>query len=316
MINHSLRVFGNHRACSSACIAALLIALHSPAPAAEDVPSAPASSTTATDQAEVWLCNELSFNLIVNSQEGGKESDERFYLETLRMTDTYLKAGGRPNRWFVQSWYPFPKQMVPERMGIDPRRIALKGRSSGGHVALMVGFGPDRKQPESADRVQQASSIPTCIVAGSAPTDLPLQMGELFKNSGRRDYLRKRMQALVGVVQDDLSVDELLERLKPLSPIEYVTKQSPPVMLIHHGPADAYWPGDDRLSWDVHTPITGLILAKQLESTGVPHELVMVPEGRERRGNVGPVRELSFLRKYLMGQTKEAGPQHRGSEAE
>jgi len=56
----------------------------------------------------------LTFNLIANSERGGHESDERFYRETLQMVDTYVKAGGKPTRWFVQSWYPHPKQMVPE----------------------------------------------------------------------------------------------------------------------------------------------------------------------------------------------------------
>ena len=56
----------------------------------------------------------LEFNLIVNSERGGNESDERFHRETLAMVDTYRDADGRPTRWFVQSWYPYPKQIVPE----------------------------------------------------------------------------------------------------------------------------------------------------------------------------------------------------------
>ena len=56
----------------------------------------------------------LDVNLIVNSERGGQQSDELFCRETLQMVDTYLQAGGRPTRWFVQSWYPHPKQMVPE----------------------------------------------------------------------------------------------------------------------------------------------------------------------------------------------------------
>jgi hypothetical protein len=56
----------------------------------------------------------LSFNLVVNSERGGGQSDQLFYEDTLKMVDTYLKAGGRPNRWIVQSWYPHPKQIVPE----------------------------------------------------------------------------------------------------------------------------------------------------------------------------------------------------------
>lgn len=56
----------------------------------------------------------LKFNLIVNSERGGQQSDELFCRETLQMVDTYLEAGGRPDRWFVQSWYPHPKRIVPE----------------------------------------------------------------------------------------------------------------------------------------------------------------------------------------------------------
>jgi creatinine amidohydrolase len=56
----------------------------------------------------------LDVNLIVNSERGGQQSDELFHRETLRMVDTYLKAGGHPTRWIVQTWYPYPKQIVPE----------------------------------------------------------------------------------------------------------------------------------------------------------------------------------------------------------
>ncbi len=56
----------------------------------------------------------LEVNLIVNSERGGHQSDELFHRETLQMVDTYLKAGGRPTRWIVQTWYPYPKQIVPE----------------------------------------------------------------------------------------------------------------------------------------------------------------------------------------------------------
>jgi hypothetical protein len=125
-------------------------------------------------------------------------------------------------------------------------------------------------------------------------------MSELLKSSDSQNYLRERMQALVGVEKNPLSIEELLHRLKPLSPIEYVSKDSPPVFLMHMGPTDAFWPGDTRLKWDVHTPITGLILAKKLKMLGVPHELILVPE-TQGRGDVGVflARELAFLRKHL-----------------
>ena len=56
----------------------------------------------------------LEFNLIVNSQEGGKQSDRAFFERTLKMLDTYVAAGGRPTRCIVQSWYAHPRTIVPE----------------------------------------------------------------------------------------------------------------------------------------------------------------------------------------------------------
>jgi len=196
--------------------------------------------------------------------------------------------------------------------GIDPKRIAVQGRSSGGHVALMVGFGPDQAKPDSPDPVARQSSRPTCILAGSAPTDLALQMSELLKNSNRQDYLWNRMCALLGTGREELTVEELTQRLKPLSPIEIVTRDAPPVLLMHPGPADAFWPGDARLKWDVHTPITGLILAKKLKELGVPHELVMLPKGPAGRGGGQPAgREMAFLRQHLkLAGGRTAGPIH------
>lgn len=58
--------------------------------------------------------NGWEFNLIVNSEIGGKESDKRFFEDTLDMVDRYQKAGGRPRRYFVQSWYKYPSEIVPE----------------------------------------------------------------------------------------------------------------------------------------------------------------------------------------------------------
>jgi len=66
----------------------------------------------------------LEVNLIVNTERGGTESDERFYRETLEMVDTYLRAGGRPTRWIVQTWYPYPKRIVPESEGFTMTALA------------------------------------------------------------------------------------------------------------------------------------------------------------------------------------------------
>ncbi|MBM4025809.1 MAG: alpha/beta hydrolase, partial [Planctomycetes bacterium] len=376
----------------------------------------------------------LQFNLIVNSERGGHKSDEVFYTDTMKMVEAYLQAGGRPTRWFVQSWYSHPTQIVPESVphsltaltkavigtvnsdtparttpqapavrivervsysreapqaqmlnaylvqrdaptaaivqilsggwnsappqnanlepfkpyldagisvivvahrpvgkdlhwpapgddiaravqfvreradewGIDPTRIAVKGRSSGGHLALMVGFEPDRANPAAQDPVERQSSKSNCIVAGAAPTDLVAQMRELLTEENPQSYLWERMLSLVGAAPGEISRDELLEKLRPLSPIEYVTRDAPPVFLTNQGPVDAFWPGDARLKWDAHTPITSLILEKKLKELQVPYELVISPEGG--RGDTTLVqRELAFLAKHLRLESTPRG---------
>jgi hypothetical protein len=58
--------------------------------------------------------HKLEFNLIINSEKGGKTSDAAFMKRTLKMLDAYRKAGGAPTRYVVQSWYPHPGKIVPE----------------------------------------------------------------------------------------------------------------------------------------------------------------------------------------------------------
>lgn len=56
----------------------------------------------------------LDFELVVNEQQGGGASSERFCRETLRYVDAYRAAGGAPRRWIVQTWYPHPEKVGPE----------------------------------------------------------------------------------------------------------------------------------------------------------------------------------------------------------
>lgn len=58
--------------------------------------------------------NGLEFNLIINSQQGGQTSDAAFASDTLSDIGFYQAAGGHPDRYIVETWYPHPVQVVPE----------------------------------------------------------------------------------------------------------------------------------------------------------------------------------------------------------
>lgn len=56
---------------------------------------------------------DVRFNLTANS-ETGYVSAEAFSQDSLKYLDAYLAAGGKPDRFVVQSWYPHPKELLPE----------------------------------------------------------------------------------------------------------------------------------------------------------------------------------------------------------
>ena len=118
----------------------------------------------------------LSVNLIVNSERGGQHSDGLFYRETLQMVDVYQRAGGRPTRWFVQSWYPYPKTIVPEDA---PHTLTALAKAVLQKVRPDVKTGPAatatpiRPRPDSrrrpAGKPQQAAPTPGRIVLEPHP---------------------------------------------------------------------------------------------------------------------------------------------------
>ena len=57
--------------------------------------------------------NGVRFHLTANS-ETGYVSAQAFAEDSLRYLDAYLAAGGKPDHFVVQSWYPHPKALLPE----------------------------------------------------------------------------------------------------------------------------------------------------------------------------------------------------------
>ncbi len=55
----------------------------------------------------------VQFNLTANS-ETGYVSAKAFAEDSLKYLDAYLAAGGKPDRFVVQSWYPHPEELLPE----------------------------------------------------------------------------------------------------------------------------------------------------------------------------------------------------------
>ena len=143
------------------------------------------------------------------------------------------------------------------RYQVDPTRIALIGRSAGGHLALMAAytandpgyppscFGDDGNLPGD-ERVQ-------AVIASYAPTDLRLWQAE---RGGAIDHL------LGGLP------DEIPDVYRGASPVSHVRPGLPPTMVIH-GQRDRTVP-----------PAHSELLVNALRAAGVTTVALRIPWGR------------------------------------
>ena len=144
--------------------------------------------------------------------------------------------------------------------GIDPDHLGITSGSSGGHLSLMAGLTGDDGQPDSKDPIEQTSSRVQAIVAWFPPTDL-VNFG---KEQGYKNVEKVRpgfFEAIFG------KVDDLEAQLKSISPIEKITSDDPPVLLIH-GDSDPVVPLQQSE-----------VFQAKYESAGLPVKLVVHPKG-------------------------------------
>jgi acetyl esterase/lipase len=142
-------------------------------------------------------------------------------------------------------------------IGVDPGRLAVIGSSAGGHLALLLGFTGD------------ASTRVSAIIDFYAPTDLRALRAD-------RAASGESVSLLLG------SPPEQTPALyDAASPLRQVVPGLPPVLIAH---------GED----DLLVPLEqSRALASALEQSGVPHQLITIPEARHGFGLVAGRRDLT-----------------------
>ncbi|MEX0942323.1 MAG: alpha/beta hydrolase, partial [Pseudomonadales bacterium] len=148
------------------------------------------------------------------------------------------------------------KKSAPD-YGVDRDRLGVWGGSAGGHLSLMLGLNPEGKPAEpvgqgfrqlgphyAVDGTDDATVA--AVVAFYPPVDIRHRVGP-----------SERFPAL----------DFPKDQADAISPILFVTKDDPPVRLIH-GDADELVPLEDSE-----------ILQAELERVGVAHDLVVIKGG-------------------------------------
>lgn len=101
------------------------------------------------------------------------------------------------------------------KYGIDKDRIGLWGSSAGGHLVSLLGTSSDIKELEGKNGSPDATTNVKCVVDYCGPTDLTV-----FKHGALDQLFGKPFK-------------ERQAEAKAASPANYVTKDDPPILIVH-----------------------------------------------------------------------------------
>jgi acetyl esterase/lipase len=145
------------------------------------------------------------------------------------------------------------------KYGIDPDRIGVAGASAGGHLALLVGTAGASAGLEGTGGWPDVSSRVRAVAAWYGPTDFMVGEKAFEKGTGRAPA-----KFLGGTYA------ERSETYRRASPIAYVDRDTPPILMIH-GDKDQIVPYDQSIRMLNACRKVG-VDAKLIEVKGADHD--------------------------------------------
>lgn len=151
----------------------------------------------------------------------------------------------------------------------DPNRIGICGASAGGHLSLMQGTAGTMGNPSSKDPIDHESSRVQAVACFFPPTDF-LNYGKPGENAIGRGVLKNfrapfdfhELDPATNAFLPITDENRILEIGKFISPINHVSKDDPPTLIIH-GDADTLVPIQQAE-----------IIIEKMKEAGIPCELV------------------------------------------
>jgi acetyl esterase/lipase len=166
---------------------------------------------------------------------------------------------------------------------IDPQRIGVTGGSAGACTSLWLAMHDDLARPDSTDPIERESTRLTCAAVNGAQTSLdPIQLREWISNAVYGGHAFGFYREGHGRPEEfELLLanrEKVLPWIKEYSPIEWVSKDDPPIYLDY--PNQKQPPVKGREEADpTHSAMYGVALEEKLKDAGV--EVVLAYPGHE-----------------------------------
>ena len=159
---------------------------------------------------------------------------------------------------------------------LDPKRFASTGGSAGGGMSLWLAFHDDLADEKAEDPVLRQSTRLTCVLGTITQCSYDLRW--IKKNIGGRAYETPELQKFFRVTPDELLSDKAAKLYEDASPINYLTKDDPPIRLVYHWddePIENLKDPKNKPGRGIHSKKFGEILKAEMEKLGLSCELLI-----------------------------------------
>ncbi len=203
---------------------------------------------------------------------------------------------------------PFPTPMLDggrsvqfirskaKEWNIDKARVAATGGSAGAGISLWLAFKDDLADPKSDDPVARESTRLSCAaVLGAQSSYDPRWIKEKI---GGKAHEHAALAPFYGLKATELDTPKAYKLYEEASPINFVSKDDPPVFLFYNEPKGPL-PADAKPGQGIHHPNFGVALKEKLDPLKV--ECVLL-HGDDYTGKPGAnlVKDMvEFFSKHL-----------------
>jgi acetyl esterase/lipase len=178
---------------------------------------------------------------------------------------------------------------------LDATKVACNGGSAGAGISLWLAFHDDLADAKSDDPVARQSTRLSCAAVQGAQTSYDPRW--IKEKIGGRAHEHPALMPFYGLKADELDSPKAHKLYEEASPINYLTKDDPPVFLIYNEPKGPL-PKDAKPGQGIHHPNFGTALKEKMDPLGIEC-VVRHTDDYKGKGAALPQELVAFLVKYL-----------------